>query len=516
MKRKKLISMGLALVIGMSVLAGCGGSAETVSESTGSPAGSSQTEEAAGETGQETAEKKVDLSEPVELVWYLVGTPQDDQDAVFAEVNKVLKEKLNTTVDFNIIDWGSYDDKMQVMIATNEPFDMCFTSDWTNPYVLNAQKGAFYPLTDLLEEYGPNIMEQVPESYWKATEVGGERYGVVNYQITARIPGVSFPADTVKEVGYDITQIDNMSELTDYFAAVQEKKPDMVPFLGGGGTGIPIMNDFESGYKYETITGAVGVDADDPTKAINLLETDKFMEICKLRREWYEKGYVRKDVASITDAKAEAKTHNYAAFETGVGPGSPETESNNAGFTVVQAQTYPAMLSTGSIQAALTSISANCKYPERAMMVLDYLFEDKETYNMLCYGLEGKHWEKANDYSIRIIDGSGYNPGIAWEFGSWFNAMLLEGQEEDLWDQLKEVNATALTSPTLGFVYDSGNVKNEVAQVTALLDEYMPGLNSGSVDPEKVVPELIEKLNAAGIEKIIADVDAQLKAWENG
>lgn len=512
MRKKRLVSMGLALAMGISLLAGCGNEGGTSNE--GDSSNNPQTENNNTNTDNE-ATGDVDLSEPVELVWYLVGTPQDDQETVFAEVNKVLKEKLNTTVDFNIIDWGSYDDKMQVMIATNEPFDMCFTSDWTNPYVSNAQKNAFYPLTDLLENYGQNIMEQVPESYWGATKVNGEIYGVVNYQVSARINGVSFPADTVEELGYDISQIDSLSDLTDYFEVVAEKKPDMVPFLGGAGNTIPVLNDFETGYLYETITGPVGVSADDPTKAINLLETDKFMELCKLKKEWYDKGYVRKDVASITDSKAEVKTHNYAAFETGVGPGSPETESNNAGFTVVQAQTYPAMLSTGSIQAALTAISANCEHPERAMMVLDYLFEDKETYNMLCYGIEGTHWEKVNDYSLRVIEEGGYNPGIAWEFGSWFNAMLLEGQAEDLWDQLKEVNATALTSPTLGFVYDSTNVKTETAQVTALMDEYMPGLNAGSVDPEVVIPELNEKLKEAGIDKIMEDLNTQLETWVN-
>lgn len=453
--------------------------------------------------------------EPVELVWNLVGTPQDGQEEVFAEVNKVLQEKLNTTVQFNIIDWGSYDEKMKVAIATGEPFDMCFTSDWTNPFVANAQKGAYYPMNELLEKYGTHILEQVPENYWDAATVAGDVYGVVNYQISARIPGVSFPEDVVEEVGYDISQINKYADLGDYFAAVKEKKPEMTPFLGLGGTTEmpPLMTD-ETGYNICYLQGPLAVRDTDPSKSINAVETEEFMEFCKMTRDWYEKDYVRKDVASITDFKGEASTHNYAAFTTGVGPGSVQVESNNAGFPVVQAQTVPANLSTGSIQAALTAISVNSENPERAMMVLDYLFEDKDTYNMLCYGLEGTHYNRVDDAAIKVADGSSYNPGIAWEFGSWFNASLLEGQPADLWDQMKVINETALTSPVLGFVYDPSNVKNESAQITALMAEYLPGLMTGSVDPEEKIPELIEKMNAAGMDKIIGDADEQLAAWK--
>lgn len=519
MKKRRLLAAALAAVMGASLLAGCGGN------STADTA--AQTEQAAGtdtaqsteavetqETGTQAGESaQVDLSEPVELVWYLVGTPQDDQETVFAEVNKVLKEKLNTTVQFNVIDWGAYDEKMQMIISTNEPYDICFTSDWTNPYTTNAQKDAFYPLTDLLNQYGTHILEQVPESYWEATRVGGELYGVVNYQISARMKGIFFPKDVVEEVGYDISQINSYADLTGYFEAVKEKMPEMVPFVGfGAGSEMPALHTFDTGFSIDYLQGPLGVRAEDPKTAINVIETQEFMDFCKMARDWYEKGYMRKDAATI-DGYSEIKTHDYASWTGGVGPGSEITESSNVGFEVVSRQVVPSSLSTGSIQAALSAISINCEHPERAMMVLDYLFEDKETYNMLCYGLEGTHYNQVNDWSIELIDGSGYNPGIQWEYGSWFNAMLLDGQEEDLWDQSKEVNETALASPVLGFVYDSSNVKNETAQISALLDEYLPGLKNGLVDPEEKIPELIEKMNAAGMDKIIEDANAQLAAW---
>lgn len=514
MKRKKILAMFLAAVMGASLLTGCGGKNSETDVQSQNPTVEGS-ESSSGESYSSDGAIDPSELEPVVLVWNLVGTPQDDQETVFEEVNKVLKEKLNTTVQFNIIDWGTYDEKMKVAIATGEKFDICFTSDWTNPYVSNAQKGAYYPLDDLLQEYGTNILAQVPESYWDATKVGGEVYGVINYQVTARISGVSFPEDVVEELDYDISKITSYADLTDYFATVKEKMPDMVPFLGMGvgSSEMPRLNTWESGFAIDYLFGPLAVRAEDPRAAFNAVESPEFMEFCKLNRSWYENSYVRKDVASISDGKGEASTHNYAAFITGAGPGSVQTESTNAGFPVVQAQTIPALVSTGSIQAALTAISINSEHPERAMMVLDYLFADKDTYNMLCYGIEDKHYEAVNDYTIKVKEDGGYSPGIAWEFGSWFNAKLIEGQDEDHWDQIKEINETALTSPVLGFVYDSSNVKNETAQITALMSEYLPGLVSGSVDPEVKIPELIEKMNAAGMDKIIEDANAQLAEW---
>ncbi len=502
MKLKRTIAAFLAAALSCAMLTGCGGKPTTASSAP------TDAQSASATSGTEELE-------PVELIWNLVGTPQEDQDTVFAEVNKVLKEKLNTTVQFNIIDWGAYDEKMKMSIATNEPFDLCFTSDWTNPYGPAAQKGAYYPLDELLEKYAPDIMAQVPASYWDATKVNGEIFGVVNYQVTARIRGTSFPKDVVDEVGYDVSQIHQYADLTDYFAAVKEKKPDMTPYLGiVSATEMPELFTDETGYSISYLQGPLAVRQDDSAKTFNAVESPEFMEFCKMTRDWYENGYVRKDVASIKDMQAEAKTHKYAAFNTGAGPGSTEVESAIAGFPIVQAQTVPAYISTGSIQAALTSISRNSKNPERAMMVLNLLFQDKELYNMLCYGIEGKHYTKVNDYSLEPIADGGYNPGIAWEFGSWFNAMLLKDQPADLWEQMKAINESALTSPTLGFVYDSTNVKNESAQITALISEYLPGLTSGSVDPEVKIPELIEKMNKAGMAKIIEDADAQLAAWK--
>ena len=130
---------------------------------------------------------KEELKE-VELKWYLVGSEQPGLPEVVEEFNKRIKEKINATVDLTITDWGSYEQKMQLIIASGEEYDMCFTSYWSNNYLQNVGKDAFVPIDDLLMEYAPNAYKQIPEKIWDTTRVKGKLYGIINYQIAAHQP----------------------------------------------------------------------------------------------------------------------------------------------------------------------------------------------------------------------------------------------------------------------------------------------------------------------------------------
>ena len=59
-----------------------------------------------GDGGQSGGDTKP--AETVELDWYIGGTPQEKQDDVFADINEILVDKLNTKVDFHYIDFNSY------------------------------------------------------------------------------------------------------------------------------------------------------------------------------------------------------------------------------------------------------------------------------------------------------------------------------------------------------------------------------------------------------------------------
>ena len=43
------------------------------------------------------------------------------------------------------------------MIASEEEFDLCFTSNWRNLYKTNVEKGAYLKLDELLETEAPKL-----------------------------------------------------------------------------------------------------------------------------------------------------------------------------------------------------------------------------------------------------------------------------------------------------------------------------------------------------------------------
>ena len=90
--------------------------------------------------------------EPVKLTWYIVGNwPQPGQEEVFAKFNSELLKRANIQVEVRPFGWGDYENKMKLLSAANEPYDIAFTAPWMNNYLQNVSKGAFLPLDDLLK-----------------------------------------------------------------------------------------------------------------------------------------------------------------------------------------------------------------------------------------------------------------------------------------------------------------------------------------------------------------------------
>ena len=82
---------------------------------------------------------------------------------------------------------------------------------------------------------------------------------------------------------------------------------------------------------------------------------------------------------------------------------------------------------------------------------------------------------------------------------------------------MKEYNNTdVLHSKALGLQWDSSDVSNELAAVTNVRDKYYMEIVTGSVDPEEYIPIFNEELYAAGLDKIIAEKQAQLDAFLEG
>ncbi|WNR42820.1 ABC transporter substrate-binding protein [Paenibacillus roseipurpureus] len=453
---------------------------------------------------------------PVKLKWVLRIPAQKEGEAVLTEVNKILKDKINATLDIQFIEAASYIEKTKLMIAAGEDFDIMFTAPGYSFYD-NVAKGAFLPMDDLLKKYAPKAYGQIPANFWNATKVNNKVYGFPNYQIAARQSVVTFRKDMVDKYGIDVNAIKKMEDLEPALAKMKAGEgADKFIFMSPGTTitGVDTMNYL----KLETLgsDGSPGVieAAGSDYKVSNQYEHPAFVNLLKLLKSWSEKGYLNKDLALVKDPTELMKTGKI--LSSGLNTYKPGAEAENKArynYDPAYATLAEPIVTTSSVTATMQAISRTSKNPERAMMFLELMNTDKQLYNMVLYGLEGKNYKKTGDNSIEVIPDSGYATNVAWMLGDQLNAYLLPGVAADIPQKTDQLNKSAKASRIMGFSFDAEPVKAELAQAKTVTDKYILALAYGMMDVDSTLATMNKELKAAGMDKIIAEKQKQLDAW---
>ena len=142
------------------------------------------------------------------------------------------------------------------------------------------------------------------------------------------------------------------------------------------------------------------------------------------------------------------------------------------------------------------------------MKYLELLETDPYVINLITYGIEGVHYEKVSDNVVRPIEGVSYAQQ-SWAWGNVFNTYTLENQEEDVWEQTKEMNDNARKSPILGFGFNSEPVQNELVNVNTVVTEYS-GILTDERDMDELYDQFLADLEVAGVDKVIAEMQSQI------
>ena len=64
-----------------------------------------------------------------------------------------------------------------------------------------------------------------------------------------------------------------------------------------------------------------------------------------------------------------------------------------------------------------------------------------------------------------------------------------------------------------GFTYDGTALANELAALDNVKGQYIDALNTGSVNPDEVLPQFLADLKAAGLDKVMESKQQQLDDW---
>jgi len=181
MNLKKWIMLLIAICFVFSiVLTGCSASQKTNTQSGGDTTQKPSTD---GDKNADVDEPSQVELKPVTLKWVLLGSKQQDSEMVWAEWNRKLQRDFlpNTTVEFEAIPASEYNEKWGLMMAAGEQVDIAWTG-YALDFAQEVAKGSYLPLNDLISNYAPDILQDVPQWVLDLGSVDGVIYSVPNYQ----------------------------------------------------------------------------------------------------------------------------------------------------------------------------------------------------------------------------------------------------------------------------------------------------------------------------------------------
>ena len=527
-RTKRMISAALAAALaGSMMLAGCGSTPSGNDGNTGD-AGNAGAAGGTETAGGAAASGKSDSGEYPTLTWYLPGDPtamtSDGYEAVSAALNEYLEEKLGCHLEMKIYAFSEYNQKCSTVISAGEHYDLMFTCDWLNNFASNAGSNAYLPLNDLLEANAPEAMADLPEYMWKATTINDNIYAMPALQVYAKNDGYFLRADIAEELGIKGSSYENgvdtytMDEIGDIYAQIVKAHPEVnpddscdLPWLHQDeAVGFNLLGGFD-------VPGAVRFS--DEGTVFDQFASEEFMESCKRVYDWQQKGYYQPDFASYatqTDQQTlDWKSENHVTYQAGFT--APSVAGNAVSSCEWDETPVPLIVSdkyavTSGVTQSLTAVGVNSDYPELAVQLYNLAYSDEWFINTMIYGIEGENYTKVSDTEVEINRESNYvMPVASFAIANQFNTWVEYGTADaDQWEKAKEFCADATPSELFGFIFDSSAVQNEVANCSAIYEEYKFPLLCGAVDPEKTIPEMLNRMEQAGSAAIIEEMQRQV------
>ncbi|OAS88270.1 extracellular solute-binding protein [Metabacillus litoralis] len=521
LKMRKFLVLFLVMLLSFTLVA-CNGSSKTSSENSKSDPSTK-----VNENGE------IDTSEFVTITMMTLGDkPTNGQlEKVMEQVNAKLKEKANAHLEIKWIEWADYMTKYNLTLASGEPVDLIITAtDWLDAWG-NAQKGAFMDITELLPTYAPQTWGEVSEENWEQTKYEDKIVMIPEDSYTQWVNhGFFYRTDWAKEFG--ITEpIKDFETLGEYFQGIVDNKPGVIPW-DTPGTNVTTAWGYTTSYsdaiELPIATGVFPIywaqSYDEAYNVMSPVFEDTFVDYAKLMKDWADKGYWRADVLNYKgDTRAlfqagktgadQHHTETFSGLRTQMDLKQPGSEIDMFAWS----DTRDNLISM-SVTHGATAVGAHSENPERALMVYDLLRNDEEIYKLFNYGIEGVQYEIADGKRVRPEGYDETKDSFASNF--WGGRVdKFEIPSSDKWEGVSEMYAEydkiKKPYPYGRFVFDSTPVEAELAALSQVTAQMVPAIAFGKAgDPEKAVKDLRNRLEAAGYEKVLKEIQKQMDEYK--
>ncbi|MCQ6561436.1 extracellular solute-binding protein [Paenibacillus mendelii] len=504
MKKASLILLAVALFL-VGVI-GCGNQADDGEKQTNEPAGQSST-------------VKDDMSEKLDITMMVStaagGGWSDDHPMV-----KLLNEKFNINLKFQWVPGDSYNEKLNVLAASNnfpdlfQIWDASMYSKWMN-------KGVFLDLQPLLKDY-PNIVGNVTDEALRMMNPKDKVYGLPMYAPAFR-SNLSIRKDWLDKL--NLTMPTTVDEFYNVAKAFAEQDPDGNGKKDTIGFSLSVGTNQIVGIDY--LKGAFGLANNwalvDGKLVPQQVQAAEWKALAEFLRKAYAEGVLDKDFAVNKDRdpwnKLEANTNGIAE----VNPNEVYKQSlptlqklaPSADIVQLDPPKGPTGLQFANTITSTTKIVLNGKLEEkkqqRVLKVLDYIFSD-EGFILTKNGIEGIHYQKDGDKYVKLDAFDADRPQI---LSTWFIRRFDPGIQIRLWDDkaysdkvmawFSNTEKYRWTDPAAGLVSETTSKLG--AQIDQKLVAAIVKVIVGS-EPVDSIDKAIEAWKAAGGDKIIEETNA--------
>ena len=383
---KKLIALALVLVLCLSVFAGCGSKDTASGESGGSD----------------------------EVITLTVFDKNSGSKTFTDPVAQKIMEDLNIKIQVEN-PTGDPSEKLNLMLSGQNYPDIVLIGqgEIVTRYI---EAGALIPLDDLIAEYGPDVVEMYGETMNKTKHTDGKNYWLANWYGVEpdASAGVLMRKDLLAEiVGEERANSPEPFTQSEYIDILKQFK-EKFPTIDGKETVALTLNADAKNY-VGTMRGMFGMKSYYQTAdgLEHEVKNPAYKEAMLFLNGLYTDGLLDKEWVINKTEQWEQKLSSGIVFSTWNSYWDTDGVNSTLAATVGEdAQFFCYKVVADSISADQTTyngrstlgwdaigITDNCKNPEAAMKLMNYLASEEGQY-LLLWGLEGEHWTIENGVHV--------------------------------------------------------------------------------------------------------------------
>lgn len=468
------------------------------------------------ESGSETSVRNTEPAGKGALVWYMYGTRQEpDLPHVLEEANKILLNKINTTLDLQIFPTeDEYVQKVNAALSSNAPVDIVFSSRDLLDYHANSLAGNFKKLDIYLLKY-PALRDILGSKHLDFFRIEGDLYGIPAMEKSAHNLGILLRKDLVRKYNMNLDEITTLESLEPFLEIIRVNELQVIPLAVAG-------MDFSFGLTDwdfiidKTVPGALYPD-NRSNRIVNQFMTSESIEYYKLMRRWSINGYMHRDAVTLQDTMELLKSNRYFAAIQTLTPGADVEISESTGIGWVQVDMTEPVTANGDIMDAILAIPSGSKNAEKAFLFIELLYTDSSLKNLLDHGIENVHYKMVNDNTISYTDpqNSGYKPGFGNKFGNMFISFISDRENPLKYEKILEYNENSMVLNSLGFAFDHKDTDFLISACRNVVNAYGSILFTGSGDVDSTVEQFSRELRVAGVDDLLTEMQHQYDTWRS-